>query len=95
VGGHDQAYWIDEPTGGVSYSIAARGLDIAYWEYEEYWKWILQKNCPSARFVSIDHQILEILNETSLKKLISQATIRVFHINVKSVNGFIFNCLLA
>ncbi len=65
MGGHDQAYWIDEPTGGVCYSIAARGLYIIHRENKEYWKWIVQKNCPGARFVSIDHQILEILNETS------------------------------
>jgi hypothetical protein len=65
VGGHDQAYWIDEPTGGVSYSIAARGLYIPHCVNEEYWKWIPQKNCPGARFVSIDHQNLDILNETS------------------------------
>lgn len=30
-----------------------------------------------------------------IKKLINQAIIHVFHINVKSVNGLIFNCLLA
>ncbi|CAM6018466.1 unnamed protein product [Sphagnum balticum] len=48
------AYWIDEPTGGVSYSIAARGLYIPHWENEE-WKWIPQKNCPGARSREVAH----------------------------------------
>jgi hypothetical protein len=57
VGGHDQAYWIDDPTGHVSY-----GLKV-WWNSEEYWKWI--PPCPGDRFVSIDHQILDTVIETS------------------------------
>lgn len=55
MGGHDQAYWIDEPTGGVCYSIAARGLYIIHRENKEYWKWIVQKNCPGARSSEVAH----------------------------------------
>jgi hypothetical protein len=88
VGGHDQAYWIDDPTGGVSYSIAARGLNVC-WNTEEYWKWILHS--LGARFVTID---LGFSKQNFIKKLINQATIHVFHINVKNVNGLIFNYLL-
>ncbi|KAH9549412.1 hypothetical protein CY35_10G018300 [Sphagnum magellanicum] len=47
-----QAYWIDDPTGGVSYSVAARRLNVS-WNTEEYWKWILP--CSGARSSEVAH----------------------------------------
>jgi len=34
-----QAHWLDQATGGVCYSVAARGLRIVWGENEQYWSW--------------------------------------------------------
>lgn len=76
-----QGYWLDRSTGGVCYSLAARGLRVVWGDDDRYWSWVARQGSRLLLTTRHENQCLFVRSPAYKHHVNSHWILTVYHLS--------------